>query len=103
LVGKALQEGIVSLLFVLLGGINFYCQLFRDSLLILTKSEGVVLIESVTTAGGSISRDRLEGMRLTGGVLVVQIVTFPCVVAVLRSITVEEEVFGRDIMKVQRY
>jgi hypothetical protein len=32
-----------------------------------------------------------------------QIVTFPCVVAVLRSITVEEEVFGRDIIKVQRY
>jgi hypothetical protein len=48
----------------------------------LTKSEGVVLTESVTTAGGSISRDRLEGMRFTGGVLAVQIVTFPCVVAV---------------------
>ena len=88
------------MLFVLLGGINFYCQLFRDSLLILTKSEGVVLIESVTTAGGSISRDRLEEMRLIGGVLIMQIVTFPCVVAVLQSITVEEEVFRRDFIKV---
>jgi hypothetical protein len=36
-------------------------------------------------------------------VLIVQIVMFPCAMAVLWSITAQEGVFGTDITKVRRY